>query len=218
LNGPLPIFYSFVRCPYAMRARMALLVSGICVNLREVALRNKPDAMVLASTKATVPVLVLPDGHVIDESLAIMRWALALNDPERWLDMGGDDVVVAIDGAFKHHLDRMKYHTRYPGTDPLEHRHAAIALLEPLEARLAGARNLFGDRPTLADIAIFPFIRQFARADNAAWANEPLPQLRGWLDRLCTSPLFTAAMAKYPRWTPGDEDLPFPPPRCKDAA
>jgi glutathione S-transferase len=198
----LPILYSFRRCPFAMRARMALTVAGIAVEHREIMLRAKPAAMVDASPKATVPVLVLADGTVIDESLDIMRWALAINDPLDWRAGHDGALIAANDGPFKHHLDRMKYHHRYEGTDPAHHRAAANALLAPLEARLADSPYLSGGQPRLTDIAIFPFVRQFAHADLAAWHDAALPRLHAWLDRLIALPLFARAMAKYPVWTP----------------
>ena len=149
----LPILYSFRRCPYAMRARMALWVAGVRVELREVKLAAKPPELIAASSKATVPVLVLADGTVIDESLAIMRWALAQNDPEGWL-AGDEPALIAVnDGAFKHHLDRAKYPGRYEEDGATDHRTAALALLEPLEARLAAAPCLCGETRSLTDIA-----------------------------------------------------------------
>jgi glutathione S-transferase len=199
----LPILYSFRRCPYAMRARMALLVAEIRLEHREILLRDKPVAMLAASPKGTVPVLVLPNGEVIDESLDIMRWALAQHDP---LDWGAPDAACTAinDGSFKHHLDRMKYAHRYAGADPGEHRAAAISLLAPWEAELASKAYLRGDTASATDIAVFPFIRQFARADLDAWTAEPLPNLRRWLDILISSALFEAAMAKHPVWTESD--------------
>ncbi len=194
------ILYSFRRCPYAMRARMALTAAGIGIEHREVALRNKPDAMVLASPKATVPVLILPDGRVIDESLDIMRWALTLNDPLGW-GTAHDPLVDENDGPFKHHLDRMKYAHRYEAADPAAHRSAALLLLNALETRLATSSYLCGDTPGFTDIAVMPFIRQFARADLEAWASEPLPLLQSWLDHLVGMPLFQAIMVKHPLWT-----------------
>lgn len=201
-----PILYSFRRCPYAMRARMALLVSGVAVELREVALGRKPVEMVAASPKATVPVLVLPTGAVIDESIDIMRWALAQNDPENWL--AGDDagLIAANDGAFKHHLDRYKYPDRH-GADPIEHRDAGLAMLLYMEARLSSAANLCGDARTLTDIAIMPFVRQFAAVDAAWFAEEPLPRLRAWLARHTVSTLFDQAMLRTRSWMPGDPPI-----------
>jgi glutathione S-transferase len=198
-----PILYSFRRCPYAMRARMALLAAGIRVEHREILLRDKPAAMIAVSPKATVPVLVLPDGRVIDESLEIMRWALAVRDP---LDWGAPDspLIETNDGPFKHHLDRMKYAHRYEGADPAAHRAAGLQLLQPLEGRLADSPCLVEDRPTFTDIALFPFVRQFARTDWEAWQSEPLPALHRWLDALSSTALFETAMVKHPVWTVSD--------------
>lgn len=208
---PVPILYSFRRCPYAMRARMALLASGTTVALREVSLKDKPEALQVASPKATVPVLVLPDGGVIDESLAIMRWALARHDPEGWLvnREKAAEIVATIDGPFKHHLDRYKYHTRYEDADPLAHREAASAILRDLDALIAGNGQLCGARDSLADIASFPFVRQFAAADRDWFERQPWPALRAWLDRHLGSDLFKRAMAKYTPWRPGDLPVAF---------
>ena len=196
----LPILYSFRRCPYAMRARMALLAADVQLEHREILLRDKPAAMLSASPKGTVPVLVVPGGRVIDESLDIMGWALARKDPLGW-GVPDPAYVEANDGPFKYHLDRMKYAHRYEGADPSEHRKAALLLLAPLEAQLRRTPYLCGDQSTFTDIAIFPFIRQFARADLSAWVAEPLPRLIEWLDGLTSLPLFNAAMAKHPVWT-----------------
>jgi glutathione S-transferase len=193
-----PLLYSFRRCPYAMRARMALAVSGIVYVIREVSLRAKPAALLAASPKGTVPVLVLPDGRVVDESLDIMRWALAQNDPEQWLAPGAAmrELIAVNDGPFKFHLDRMKYANRYPDSDPALHRVAATQLLVQLEQRLCKHAYLYGDTPTLADIAVFPFVRQFAHADAVAFANAPLPALQVWLARWEASDLVQAVMSK----------------------
>ena len=198
-----PILYSFRRCPYAMRARMALLVSEqVCV-LREVALRAKPTEMLAASAKATVPVLVLPGGGVIEESLDIMRWALARNDPEGWL--AGDDaaLVTENDGPFKQHLDRYKYPDRH-GSDPAEHRAIGIEFLKALEARLAKSANLCRETRSFTDIAIMPFVRQFAATDQDWFESQSLPRLRAWLAGHQESPLFLQAMLRVPPWRQGD--------------
>ena len=206
-----PILYSFRRCPYAMRARMALWVAGITVTLREVKLAAKPPALIAASPKATVPVLVLPDGTVIDESLGIMRWALARSDPEGWL--AGDDagLIAVNDGVFKHHLDRAKYPGRYEKDDATDHRAAALALLAPLETRLESAPYLCGDSRTLTDIALFPFIRQFAAIDAQWFVAQPLPHLQAWHERLAGSDLFTNVMPKFAPWQDGDVPVMFGP-------
>lgn len=207
----LPILYSFRRCPYAMRARMALWAAGIAVELREVKLAAKPQELIAASPKATVPVLVLADGGVIDESLAIMRWALAKSDPEDWL-AGDDPALIAVnDGAFKHHLDRAKYPGRYDEDGVTDHRTAALALLAPLEARLARAAYLCGPTRALTDIALFPFIRQFAAIEPEWFAAQPLPHLRAWVERHTADPLFAAIMPKFAPWHAGDAPIRFGP-------
>ncbi|WP_086609063.1 glutathione S-transferase [Erythrobacter donghaensis] len=207
----LPVLYSFRRCPYAMRARMALWVAGVTVELREVKLAAKPPALLAASAKGTVPVLVLAEGRVIDESLDIMRWALAQHDPENWL--AGDDpaLIAANDGPFKHHLDRAKYPGRYEENGETDHRAAALALLEPLETRLAQAPYLCGETRSLTDIALLPFIRQFAAIDPEWFAAQPLPGLQAWLADLLASDLFAAIMPKFAPWREGDAPVLFGP-------
>ncbi len=198
-----PILYSFRRCPYAMRARLALLVSGTACELREIKLSAKPAEMLTASTKATVPVLVLPGGAVIDESIDIMRWALARNDPEGWLGREDTGLIAANDGPFKHHLDRYKYPSRH-NSDPVQHRAAGCAILQTLEARLSARANLCGEAPGLTDMAIMPFVRQFAATDAAWFAAQTLPRVRQWLAGHLASALFAAAMVRLPPWQPGD--------------
>ncbi len=203
-----PILYSFRRCPYAMRARMALLIAGQASEIREVKLSTKPAAMVAASEKATVPVLVLPLEHVLDESLDIMRWALGEYDPEGWLERDANDLIEVNDGPFKHHLDRYKYSARHDA-DPLEHRAAALNILQSLDERLSDSGNLCGDVRGITDIAIFPFIRQFAATDRDWFDEAPIPHLRKWLDRHIASPLFQAIMTKLQPWSEGDEPILF---------
>lgn len=197
-----PILYSFRRCPYAMRARMALAASGTPHEIREVKLSAKPAEMLAASPKGTVPVLVLPDGQVIDESLDVMRWALGRNDPEGWL--AGDDaaLIAANDGAFKHHLDRYKYPDRH-ASDAMEHRGEGLALLADLDARLTERPYLCGETRTLTDAAILPFIRQFAAVDRAWFDAQKLPRLQRWLAEGLVSPLFAGIMVQRAQWRPG---------------
>lgn len=204
-----PVLYSFRRCPYAMRARMALLVSGTACRIREVKLSRKPEELIAASPKGTVPVLVRADGEVIEESLEIMRWSLGRNDPEGWLEREDPALVETIDGPFKTHLDRYKYPDRH-ASDPAEHRAAGLALLQALEARLAGAANLCGEARGITDAAIFPFVRQFAATDRAWFDAQPLPRLRAWLGRHMASALFGAAMVRLEPWRPGDAPVGFP--------
>ena len=210
-----PVLYSFRRCPYAMRARMALLSAGIDVELREVVLRDKPQSMIDASPKATVPVLIQSDGTVIDESLEIMVWALVENDPNDWMTPESgtlDDMLALIaqnDGPFKHHLDRYKYHTRYEHADPAEHRRDAEKILNRLDGRLAVGRYLFGSRPALADFAIAPFVRQFANADRDAFDAMPFVHVQRWLADFLASSFFERAMTKYDQWHEGDAPIVF---------
>jgi glutathione S-transferase len=198
----LPILYSFRRCPYAMRARLALAVSGIECEVREVKLRAKPAAMLAASPKGTVPVLVLPDGAVIDESIDIMRWALARHDREGWL--AGDDraLIAANDGPFKAHLDRYKYPERF-AADGVDHRAAGVPMLKVLEARLAGSAFLCGERRTLVDAAVMPFVRQFAAVDADWFAGLALPGVQRWLSGWLGSALFEAVMVRRAVWVEG---------------
>jgi glutathione S-transferase len=206
----LPIFYSFRRCPYAMRARMALAVSGVHVALREVVLRDKPPEMLEASPKGTVPVLLLPDGRVLEQSLEIMRWALAQRDPKGWLAHDDQNLVSATDGPFKQALDHYKYPHRYGLTDGTAHRDAALAYLGDLNSLLTRALYLGGARPAFTDIAIFPFVRQFAATDTIWFAALPLPALQRWLSSLVGSDLFVQIMTRYPQWKAGDAPVHFP--------
>jgi glutathione S-transferase len=211
--GALPVLYSFRRCPYAMRARLALSVSGQAYELREIVLRNKPEAMLAASPKGTVPVLALPGGEVIDESLDIMRWALGRHDPAQWLSPQAsveamEALIAACDGDFKQHLDRYKYPDRYreeaAGDAPtfaLTHRSEAAHWLAQLDARL-GDGWLCGSKACLADMAILPFIRQFAHTDADWFAAQPWPRLQGWLADFEASPLYTGVMGKHAPWQP----------------
>lgn len=204
----LPVLYSFRRCPYAIRARMALLQSGLSVELREVELRDKPQAMLQASPKGTVPVLVLPDGVVIDESLAIMRWALAQRDPQGWLDVankrGTSELIALNDGPFKLALDAYKYPERHPSQSRQAHRaDGEAALVHGLEQRLAHTPFLFGEKPSLSDAAIFPFVRQWAAVDVGWFETSPWAAVRRWLLHWQSSPAFVRTMDKYPPWQVG---------------
>lgn len=203
-----PILYSFRRCPYAMRARLALTVSQHPIIVREILLRDKPAAMLAASTKGSVPVLVLPDGTVIDESLDIMRWALQQHDPAHWLRQQDDALALIAenDGSFKHALDRYKYATRYPEDNDTDWRAQAEVFLAKLEDRLSTTAYLGGVEPNLADYAIFPFIRQFRMPDEVWFdTTAPYPHLRRWLAERLADPLFTRVMTKRPPWQPGDD-------------
>jgi glutathione S-transferase len=195
----IPILYSFRRCPYAMRARMALLVSGMDYAHREVLLRDKPAAMLAVSPKGTVPVLVLVDGTVVDESVDIMRWALSQHDPEDWLPRADEGLVAKFDGAFKHHLDRYKYAGRYD-VDPLAHRAKGLAMLTELGERLAERGYLDGAERGFDDMALFPFVRQFAGVDADWFAVHAPSPVREWLAILTASDLFEQAMVRTAPW------------------
>jgi len=211
-----PILYTFRRCPYAMRARLALSAARLDIGVREVVLRDKPAEMLEASPKGTVPVLVLESGEVIDESLDVMRWALAQAAPESWLDAdaGETDALIAQnDGPFKRALDRYKYPNRYEdeGADPVENRGAGLAIVEDLSERIAAnGGQLFGAAPTLADMAIFPFVRQFAHTDMDWWEGAAPGPVKTWLAGHKESARFRAIMKKYPQWAPGDAEPALP--------
>ena len=202
----LPILYSFRRCPYAIRARLALQAAGQAVEHREITLKNKPAEMLRASPKGTVPVLVLADGSVLDESLGIMRWALGRNDPHGWLaqgETGHEDtraLVAQNDGEFKFQLDRYKYPHRYGLADGVAHRELARGFLEILQDRLAVHSFLAGARFGLADAAIAPFVRQFAHTDPAWFSAQAWRYLAQWLQDFEASAAFAQVMEKHPLW------------------
>lgn len=208
LGPQLPRLYTFRRCPYAMRARMALLQAGQAFEAVEVSLSNKPAILLAISPKGTVPVLQLPDGSVIEESWDILRWALAVPDMHGWWARAQSpanlDLVLRNAGDFKHHLDRWKYPQRYAtgSLAPDAHRDRALdVLLQPLEARLHSAPYLGGATPCATDLAVMPFVRQFAAVDPGWFARQNLPSVRAWLDGWLVSPLFVTCMVKLP--TPG---------------
>ena len=214
----LPILYSFRRCPYAMRARLALASSGEQVELREVVLRDKPAEMLAASPKGTVPVLVLANGGVLEESRDIMDWALSENDPEGLTDWPAAELeamwalIETFDGPFKTALDRYKYATRYADRDEAAERATAAGHLAGLEAMLEGRPYLFGDRIRLADMALLPFVRQYAHVDMDWFRAQPWPNVIRWLDAFLASDRLQAVMAKYPQWQSGKGGVLFPAP------
>ena len=218
----LAVLYSFRRCPYAMRARLAVAISQQQCTLREIVLRNKPAEMLIASAKATVPVLILANGEVIDQSLEIMLWALQRHDPAHWLSpprgsMATMQTLISEnDGAFKHHLDRYKYPNRYKNEYECEqtfsgcHRDSAAVWLAELEKQLIAHAWLYGNKPSLADMAILPFVRQFAHTNTAWFAAQPLSNLQAWLTRFEASALYQNIMKKYLPWKTGDMAIRFP--------
>lgn len=215
-----PIFYSFRRCPYAMRARLALAYAACQVELREIVLRNKPAHMVEVSPKATVPVLLLENGTVIDESFDIMRWALLHDDPDGWLDPSMQDSASStltwlvfetdMEGHFKKSLDRYKYFDRYPERSMESYRSECEAFIAKLENKLQDQAYLHGDKTSLADMVVLPFIRQFAHVDRSWFAQRPYPNVQRWLNDFTESALFHSVMNKYPVWQEGDPPTLFP--------
>ncbi|MGJ8585868.1 MAG: glutathione S-transferase [Marinosulfonomonas sp.] len=208
-----PILYSFRRCPYAMRARLALHSSGVPIEHREILLRDKPAAFLAASPSATVPALLLPSGKSIDESLDIMLWALGQNDPEHWLDVPQSiyDLIARADGPFKTALDRYKYASRYPEIDATDNRTQGSQFLLELDTMLSTQENLHNDRVTIADMAIAPFVRQFAHVDLDWFLAQPWPNLSRWLANFKDSVRFLTIMEKHPVWVPPlplDETIP----------
>lgn len=200
-----PVLYSFRRCPYAIRARMALKYASISCELREVILKDKPQAMIDISDKGTVPVLQLMDGSVIDESLEVMLWALEQADPDHWLDVENNDARLLIkknDQEFKQYLDRYKYFQRYPEHSLLYYREKAEEFIELLETNLQEHQSigLVSNRLSMADVAIFPFVRQFAHVDWEWFSNSQYRNLISWLLKFEESELFLAVMNKYKPW------------------
>ncbi|MEO9576623.1 MAG: glutathione S-transferase [Roseobacter sp.] len=205
-----PILWTFRRCPYAIRARLAIASAGIKVELREILLRDKPQAFLETSISATVPALRLTD-RVLDESRDIMVWALEQHDPDRLLNMPkeGWDLIDENDGPFKSALDHTKYASRYPDVDAKVERVKAAAFLTGLDARLRKQTSLFGSHATVADLAILPFVRQFANSDRDWFDLQPWPDLIAWLDRFLESETFVSVMTKYPPWSEGEPPLWF---------
>ena len=214
MTASLDCLYSFRRCPYAMRARLGVLFAGLQVELREVTLKNKPAQMLAISPKGTVPVLRLADGAVIDESRDIMVWALEQQDPQGLLDATVLDQANALieqnDNEFKYWLDRYKYADRHVEMTQAEYRQRGEAFLQVLESLLETRAYLLGENPTIADIGVMPFVRQFAHVDRDVFSQLPYPNLQRWLQGWLENPLFLQTMIKLPVWQEGDEVVVFP--------
>ena len=196
-----PIFYSFRRCPYAMRARLSLVISKTRVEIREVYLKEKPKEFLASSVSATVPCMVTQE-KILDESLDIMLWVLKKNDPQNWLKMPkiGFDLIKENDGPFKHYLDKTKYHSRYPEINPEESRKKASVFLIKLE-NIMDNNYLFGNDPSLADMAILPFVRQFANTDFEWFEKQNWPNVKKWLNTFICSEIFNLIQIKYDKWS-----------------
>jgi len=214
----MPVLYSFRRCPYAMRARMAIAYSGIRVELREVVLKDKPAELLIASPKGTVPVLLLNEnagGVILEESLDIMYWALSQYDPDgiNLLDVTHyleNELIAENDNVFKTHLDHYKYADRFPEFSELHYRTQGEIFLRKLDKLLSSSQYLTSDDMSVVDLAVFPFIRQFAFVDKAWFDQSCYTYLRRWLDAFLLSELFVSIMPKFPQWHKGDELTVFP--------
>ena len=214
----LPRLYSFRRCPYAMRARLGLVFAGLQVELREIVLRNKPAQMLAISPKGTVPVLELvgddgAEGVVIEESREIVEWALGQSDPQGLLQVdlaSANALIDQNDNEFKHWLDRYKYADRYPELAQSEYRQRGEVFLQLLERALADHRFLLGERISIADISLMPFVRQFAHVNQDAFYSLPYPHLQQWLRGWLAHPVFQQVMTKFPPWQEGDPVVMFP--------
>lgn len=199
----MPILYSYRRCPYAMRARMALQYAGVQLEHREIELRNKPQSMLLASPKGTVPVLCM-DGLILDQSIDIIHWALKISDPDGWARLDEDIAYAWIeknDELFKNLLDQYKYPNRYPQLNQAVVLADVMELmLKPMETALESSQYLLGDKLTWVDVAIFPFIRQFMMVDQQRFQELPFPHLQRWLQEQLESELFISVMDKHAIW------------------
>ncbi len=210
-----PVLYSFRRCPYAMRARLAIFKANIKCELREVVLKDKPESMLLLSDKGTVPVLLTPDKKVIEQSSEVMHWALNQNDPDKWLDEDASqsqNLIDYNDNEFKHYLDRYKYHVGYPEHSQEYYRDNAETFLKLLEKKLSENKGaaLLGNRISFADIAVFPFIRQFAMVDFDWFKASQYDCLKKWFSNIEQSDLFQGCMKKYEQWLPEQTPVYFP--------
>ncbi|WP_221074324.1 glutathione S-transferase [Agarivorans aestuarii] len=207
------ILYSFRRCPYAMRARLAIAVSQTPVKLREIVLKHKPPEMLEISPKGTVPVLQLANGQVIEESFEIMLWALKQNDPKAWLSPNYQkmlDWVQRNDEQFKPLLDKYKYAVRFPEQSPEDYRQQGETFLQALEQQISRTPYLMGEQQSLADMALLPFIRQFASVDLRWFEQAPYPHLQAWLKQFIDSALFRSIMQKHPTWLESASEIDFP--------
>ena len=204
-----PILYSYRRCPYAIRARMALAFTDVQVEIREISLKNRPEELYEVSKKGTVPVLITIDGFVVDESLKIMLWALKNNSNQRWLiDDHNKDIkmINENDVLFKKWLDRYKYHDRYPENSKEHYRKKCSDILSDYENQLNNTKYFLRDSISIADIAIFPFVRQFANVDYQ-WFENNYIKLTSWLEEICSSNLFIQIMKKYEIWNDKNKNI-----------
>ena len=211
INFKYPILYTFRRCPYAMRARLAIKASGIIVELREIKLQNKPQDFLNLSLKATVPVLQISSKKIIEESFDIMKWALNINDPFKWLDqeiLNGievDNTLIKLENGFKRNLDRYKYSTRFDQPNPKLFRDNSFVILSEFNSLLENKKGLYCSHLNILDFAIFPFIRQFRNVDKVWFDSLDLKFLQSWLYELIDSNEFSSIMKKNLIWEPNQK-------------
>lgn len=208
-----PILYSFRRCPYCMRAHMALKYARLKIILREVVLSDLPVDVLAVSPQATVPSLVISENECMDESWDIVKWAIQQSDPENWLGENNgylndaEMLVETNDYSFKDDLDHYKYADRFP-EQPMEYyRQRGEEFVEELNEMLKQNNFLLAEHITVADIAIFPFIRQFSMVDKDWFDKAPYPELQRWLDFMLDTEWFSEAFKKHEIWKPGSEDI-----------
>lgn len=212
----LPILYSLRQCPYAMRARLGILLAEQQVLLRDIVMTNIPAEMFAASPKGEVPTLVINDASVLDESLDIMIWALKQNDPSNLLYSHQENafekmltLISRNDNAFVEELKKYKAASRYHDAAEGEYRQQCEVFIKHIEELLTKHEFIFGNAPSLVDYAILPFIRQFSRVDRKWYLHSPYPKLRAWLEKHYQNPLFSKAMKKYPQWLDSKEEIVF---------
>ena len=221
MKNPLPVLYSLRNCPYAMRARLAIFASEQTVYLREVLLSQKPAQMLTASPKGTVPILVLPNGEVLEQSRDIMQWAFTQSDPNNYLlyqplangkqneAATVQQLMTQFDSEFIPRLEHYRSAKRYRDPKLLQHRAECEIYLQMLEDRLSCNLYLCANTASVADLAIMPFIRQMARVERQWYLQSPYPKVRSWLDGFLQSPMFSKVMAQYPLWLEGNDDSVF---------
>ena len=212
-NRKYPILYSFRRCPYAMRARLAIKASGIIVEIREVELKNKPKEFLSISPKATVPVVCISSKQIIEESLDIMEWALKINDPLKLLKYEKlnrieiHNILNKLENEFKQNLDRYKYSSRFDLPSPKLYRDKNLQTLNEFNNLLQNNKGICSSHLSFLDYAVFPFIRQFRNVNSVWFDSLELKFLQTWLYELIDSDEFSSIMKKYEIWNPNQKPI-----------
>ena len=213
INKKYPILYTFRRCPYAMRARLAIKASGVIVEIREVKLKNKPEELLNISPKATVPVLYISSKKIIEESLDIMKWALEINDPLKLLKQEKLNRIEVhntfnkLENDFKQNLDRYKYSSRFDQPNPELYRDKNLKILNEFNTSLQHNKGIYSSHLSLLDYAIFPFVRQFRNVNSVWFDSLELNFLKSWLYELIDSDQFSSIMKKNLIWEPNQKPI-----------